>query len=110
LRDLEGDLIHPGQQISFGLEVPYRQGKYAGRKAATMSELLHVRVGLAPLFSRAGIETTKVIGLSVIGESVRLKPGKLISVLSDEQRRKLESVRVLAVVTADGPSRVLQFL
>ena len=73
-----------------------------------MTELLHVRVGLAPLSSRAGIETTKVIGLSVVGESVRLKP-KALTVLNEAQRRKLDRIRVLAITTADGPSRVLKF-
>jgi hypothetical protein len=105
----DGDLIRPGSQISFGLDVPYRQGKYAGRQAATMAELLRVRVGLAPLSSRAGIETTKVIGLTVVGDCVRLKPTKLITVLDADKRKALERVRVLAVTTADGPSRVLKF-
>ena len=107
--ELDGDLISPGDQVSFGLDIPYRQGKYAGRQAATMSELLRVRVALAPLSTRAGIETLKVLGLSVIGESVRLKPSKLTSILGTEQVKGLERVRVLAIITADGPSRVLKF-
>jgi SHR-binding domain of vacuolar-sorting associated protein 13 len=107
--DSDGDLIGPGERMSFGLDVPYRQGKYAGREAATMAELLHVRVGLSPLSSFAGIETTKVISLSRIGDSIRMKPTRLVTVLSPEQRRMLERVRVLVVVTADGPSRVLKF-
>lgn len=105
----DGDLIQPGGKIAFGLEVPYRQGKYAHRKAATMTELLRVRIGLAPLSSRAGIETTKVMGLSVIGESTRLKPSKLVTILSPDRRKTLEMVRILAVTTIDGPSRVLKF-
>ena len=105
----DGDLVRPGDQISFGLDVPYRQGKYAHRKAATMDELLRIRIGLAPLSSHAGIETTKVIGLANVGETVRLKPGKLITILNAKQRKSLENVRVLAVTTADGPSRVLKF-
>ncbi|CAB9511549.1 Putative vacuolar protein sorting-associated protein [Seminavis robusta] len=105
----DGDLISPGECKSFGLDVPYRQGKYAHRQAATMSELLHIRVGLAPLSSRAGIESTKVIGLSIVGESIRLKPFKLVKVLSLEQRKSLENVRVLGITTADGPTRVLKF-
>lgn len=107
--ELDGDLIRPGEQLSFGLDIPYRQGKYAGRAAATMSELLRVRIALAPLPTRAGIESLKVLGLSAIGESVRLKPSKLFSVLGEAQAKQLDRVRILAITTADGPSRVLQF-
>ena len=49
-----GDLIPPRQYISFGLDVPFRQGKYASREAIALEELLRVRVGLAPLSTRDG--------------------------------------------------------
>ena len=107
--ELDGDLISPGEKISFGLDVPFRQGKYAHRKAASMSELLHVRVALAPLSTTAGIETVKCLGLSDIGEQVRLKPSKLASMVGTAQAAALERVRVLAIIAADGPSRVLKF-
>ena len=106
---LNGDLILPMEQFSFGLDVPFRQGKYAHRRAATMSELLRLRVGLAPLFSRDGIESTKVIGLSSVGNIVRLSPSRLILTIGDDISTQLLGVRVLGVVCADGPTRVLRF-
>lgn len=107
--ELDGDLISPGEKVSFGLDVPFRQGKYAHRKAASMSELLLVRVALAPLSTIAGIETVKCLGLSDIGQHVRLKPSKLASMVGTAKAKALERVRVLAIITADGPSRVLKF-
>ena len=107
-RELDGDLVRTGDKVAFGLDMPYRQGKYSHREAATMSELLYVRLALAPLSTRAGIETVKVVGLSVIGDSVRLKPSKLTVVLGTADAKALERVRVLAVISADGPSHVLK--
>lgn len=104
----EGDLVKPSENAVFALDVPFRQGKYQGRKAATPAELLRVRLGLAPLLSQAGIETTKVISLATSGERVRLNPSKL-SFLESRLRKALSRVRVLGVVVNDGPTRVLRF-
>jgi hypothetical protein len=105
----DGDLIEPGENTAFALDVPFRQGKYAGRKAASMSELTRIRVGLAPLSSRDGVESTKVVSLSSVGESVRLSPAKLSSISGFDIRTHLVDLRVLGVVTTDGPTRVLRF-
>lgn len=102
------DMVLPLQRIPFGLDVPFRQGKYPNRKAATLTELLRLRTGLAPLSSRAGIETTKVISLTTVGDRVRLSPSKL-TVLDDSIRNALQRVRVIGVVANDGPTRVLMF-
>lgn len=105
--ETDGDLLLPSDRMSFALDVPFRQGKYPGRKAATMSELFRLRIGLAPLSSRTGIETTKVMAF-VAGERVRLNPSKL-SIIDPRVRSMLQIVRVLGVVDNDGPTRVLQF-
>jgi len=105
----DGDLIEPGGRTAFALDVPFRQGKYAGRKAATMAELTRIRVGLAPLSSRDGVESTKVVSLSTVGESVRLSPAKLSSISGFDIRTHLVDLRVLGIVTTDGPTRVLRF-
>jgi hypothetical protein len=105
---LEGDLVRPNQSTVFALEVPFRQGKYAGRKAATMEELTRARVALAPLNSRHGIETTKVISMTAIGERVRLNPSKMM-LFSSELRSSIRRVRVIGTVLNDGPTRVLRF-
>lgn len=105
----DGDLIEPGGRTAFALDVPFRQGKYAGRKAATMTELTRVRVGLAPLSSRDGVESTKVVSLSVVGDSVKLSPAKLSSIGGFDIRTHLVDLRVLGIVTTDGPTRVLRF-
>lgn len=105
----DGDLVEPGDCTAFALDVPFRQGKYAGRKAASMSELTRVRVGLAPLSSRDGVESTKVVSLSVVGETVKLSPAKLSSIGGFDIRTHLVDLRVLGVVTTDGPTRVLRF-
>ena len=107
--EIDGDKIPPSGRSAFALDVPYRQGKYAHRKAATMNELLHVRLALAPLSSRAGIETVKAISLMTVGASIRLNPSKLIGVLSSEMRASMQKVRILCIVTTDGPTRVLKF-
>ena len=104
--ELDGIVIHPSETTCFALDVPFRQGKYSGRKAATMAELLRLRLGLAPLTSRAGIETTKVISLAKMGDRVRLNPSKLLF-LAPETRAALEKVRVLGMVCNDGPTTVL---
>ncbi|KAL7566351.1 hypothetical protein ACA910_013669 [Epithemia clementina (nom. ined.)] len=104
-----GDCLPPNQAVSFALDVPYRQGKYKHRKAATLEELLRVRISLAPLHSRSGIESTKVVTLSRIGSVVRLNPSKL-SVLEQNHRYGLQQIRVIGAVTNDGPTRVLRLV
>jgi hypothetical protein len=106
LSSLEGTMVGPSTNSCFALDVPYRQGKYTGRKAATIAELLRVRLGLSPLNTRAGIETTKVLCLSSIGTRVRLNPTKL-QFLEAPLRSDLDRVRILGVVTTDGPTTVL---
>ena len=106
---LDGDYVSPNSKSAFALDVPYRQGKYVHRKEASLSELMHVRVALAPLSSRAGIESVKVIGLATMGESIRLNPMKLPSKWTVEGRDILQVIRVLGVVATDGPTRVLRF-
>eukprot|EP00536_Pseudo-nitzschia_multiseries_P004057 jgi/Psemu1/323294/estExt_fgenesh1_pg.C_650034 len=105
----DGDCLSPNSKTTFALDVPYRQGKYAHRKEATLSELLHVRVALAPLSSRAGIESVKVIGLATMGESIRLNPSKLPSKFTSNDRDIIQNIRVLGVIATDGPTRVLRF-
>lgn len=105
----DGDMIEAGGCSAFALDVPFRQGKYAGRKAASMEELTRIRVGLAPLSSRDGVESTKVVSLSTVGESVRLSPAKLSSISGFDIRTHLVDLRVLGIVTTDGPTRVLRF-
>lgn len=106
--EIDGDIIRPKSQICFALDVPFRQGKYVGRKAATLSELLRVRVGLAPLSSRDGIESTHVVNLTFVGDRVLLNPEKL-SVLRNLWT-KLHPLRILGLVVTDGPTRVLKFV
>jgi SHR-binding domain of vacuolar-sorting associated protein 13 len=104
----EGDLIRPSERAVFSLDVPFRQGKYSHRRAATMNELLRVRIALAPLSSRGGIETMKVVSLTAASERVRLNPTKL-QVLTGDLRSSLEAVRVVGTINNDGPTRVLRF-
>jgi hypothetical protein len=106
---IDGDLLRPNAKTTFALDIPYRQGKYSHRKEATLSELLQVRVALAPLSSRTGIEMVKMIGLTTVGESVRLNPCSLPLILPETVREKLRNIRVLGVVASDGPTRVLRF-
>lgn len=103
------DLVSPMQHLSFGLDVPFRQGKYAGRSAASLEELLRIRVGLAPLTTRDGVESTKVIGLSYVGENIHLKPCMLRSYLEEDTRAEISCIRVRGLVCTDGPTRVLKF-
>jgi len=104
------DFIAPMGRSVYALDVPFRQGKYAGRKAASMKELLRLRISLAPLSTRDGIECTKVIGLSAVGQSVRLNPSKLCYLRSKGLDRLLGTARILCVVVMDGPTRVLKLV
>ena len=106
---VDGDCIQPSSRSTFALDVPYRQGKYAHRKEASLSELMHVRAALAPLSSRIGIESVKVIGLATMGETIRLNPMKLPSKLTSQGQDILRTIRILGVVATDGPTRVLRF-
>jgi hypothetical protein len=106
---VDGDYMPPNSKSTFALDVPYRQGKYAHRKEASLSELMHVRAALAPLSSRVGIESVKVVGLATMGEAIRLNPMKLPPKWISKGRDVLESIRVLGVVATDGPTRVLKF-
>jgi hypothetical protein len=101
--------VPPHTKSAFALDVPYRQGKYAHRKEASLSELMHVRVALAPLSSRVGIESVKVIGLANMGETIRLNLTKLPMILTSEGQDVIQRIRVLGVVATDGPTRVLKF-
>jgi hypothetical protein len=105
---LEGDVVHPRESAVFALDVPFRQGKYAGRKAASMTELLRARVALAPLNSRNGIETTKVVSMTAIGDRVRLNPTRIM-LFSSELRSSIRRIRVVGTVINDGPTLVLRF-
>jgi SHR-binding domain of vacuolar-sorting associated protein 13 len=102
----QSDVARPSGSAVFALDIPFKQGKYSHRKAASLSNLLRVRLALAPFSTRAGIETTKVVSMTV-GETVRLNPSKLM-MLSPEIRNKLQDVRVIGVVLNDGPTRVLR--
>lgn len=104
-----GDCLPPSETISFALDVPFRQGKYKRRKAATLEELLRVRIALGPLHSRSGIESIRVVSLSTVGSTVRLNPSKLPA-LQQKHRDGLQHIRVVGVVTNDGPTRVLRLV
>ena len=106
---IDGDLVGPHSKMTFALDIPYRQGKYSSRKEASLSELLQVRVALAPLSSRAGVEMVKVMGLTIVGESLRMNPSRLPLGLTPEGWQALRPMRVLGVVASDGPTRVLRF-
>ncbi|CAJ1945620.1 unnamed protein product [Cylindrotheca closterium] len=109
LTQIDGDLIRPNEKFSFALDVPYRQGKYANRKEASISDLMSLRVALAPLSSRAGVETVKSIRLTTVGVSLRLNASKLVGSFLPGSREMLQQMRVLGIVTTDGPTRVLRF-
>ena len=104
------DSIDPGESTSYALDVPWRQGKYEGRTSASMFELLMLRCSLAPLSTREGVESTKVIGFSEVGQYIRLSPYKLASTLCSPIASELLGVRVLGMVGSDGPTRCLRFL
>jgi hypothetical protein len=101
------DVVNPSKSVVFSLDIPFRQGKYSHRKAAALTTLLRARLALAPLTTRAGIETTKVVSIA-IGERVRLNPSKLM-ILNPEIRHVLQDVRIFGAVINDGPTRVLRF-
>lgn len=105
---LSCDEIKPGDRTSYALDVPWRQGKYASRSSATMAELLLLRCALAPLSTKDGVESTKVISFSSVGDFIRLSPYKLSAVGS--LATDLLGVRVLGVVATDGPTRTLRFV
>jgi Vacuolar-sorting-associated 13 protein C-terminal/Autophagy-related protein C terminal domain len=105
----EGDIVRSNERIPFALDVPFRQGKYAHRRAATMEELLQVRLALAPLNSRSGIETARLVPLSSVGSTVKLNPSKLM-ILDPDLRSSLQLSRVIGIVTNDGPTRVLRLV
>ena len=109
LSGTNGDMARPFQEISFGLDVPFRQGKYAGREAASMEELLRLRICLAPIHSRDGIESTKILRFSSVGNYIRLSPSRLIQTLGEDLATELLGVRIVGLVCADGPTRVLRF-
>jgi Vacuolar-sorting-associated 13 protein C-terminal/SHR-binding domain of vacuolar-sorting associated protein 13/Autophagy-related protein C terminal domain len=105
--EIDGDVVLPGGKKLFALDVPFRQGKYAHRRAATFEELLRVRIGLAPLSSRSGIETAKVISFTSIGDSIRLNPTKLDCLM--DFKNAISGIRILGIVVTYGPTRVLRF-
>jgi len=104
-----GEIVEPSDSLAFGLDVPFRQGKYAHRRVASMAELLMLRISLAPLSTRDGIELTQVISLTAVGKTIRLNPSKLNATLNEHILTELLKVRVLGIVCADGPTRVLRF-
>jgi len=109
LSGANGDMARPFHQVAFGLDVPFRQGKYAGREEASMEELLRLRVCLAPIHSRDGIESTKILRFSSVGNYTRLGPSRLIQTLGEELATDLLGIRIVGLVCADGPTRVLRF-
>lgn len=106
-RSSEGDILRPSSSCAFGLDVPFRQGKYSGRKAEGMEELIRLRLSLAPQASHEGIETTKVVPLMKTGAIVRLNPSKL-QMLPRDLQDVLQQIRILGVTFNDGPTRVLR--
>ena len=104
------DVIQPHGSTSYALDIPWRQGKYTGRTAASMPELLLLRCALAPLSTRDGVETTKVLCFAKVGDYVRLSPSKLSSSIASSVATELLGVRVLGIVGQDGPTKVLRFV
>lgn len=104
------DVIEPGESTSYGLDVPFRQGKYAGRSSASMPELLLLRLALAPLSTRDGVESTKLICFDRVGDYIRLSPSKLSSSIGSFLANALLPVRVFGIVGTDGPTRTLRFV
>ena len=105
--DSNGDIVMPDKKICYGLDQPYRGIKRPGGKVTSLEQLLRIRVGLAPLTSIDGIESTKVISLSRVGANLRLKPSKLRSYFDEDTIVDLMSVNVQCVVSSDGLTRVL---
>jgi hypothetical protein len=104
--DNNGDIILPDEKIPYGLDQPYRETKRGGR-AVSLEHLLRARIGLAPLLSIDGIESTKVISLSNVEANLRLKPAKLRTFFDEDTIVDLMNVNVQCVVSSDGPTRVL---
>lgn len=104
------DSINPGEKTSYALDVPWRQGKYEGRTSASMFELLMLRCSLAPLSTREGVESTRVISFGEVGQFIRLSPYKLASALGLSITSELLGVRVLGMVGSDGPTRCIRFV
>ena len=102
------DSVRPGECLPYSLDVPWMQGKYENRASASIGELLLLRVALAPLSTREGVESTKVVCLARVGDLVRLSPSRLTSIGSFISSELL-GVRVLGVVGTDGPTRTLRF-
>lgn len=102
------DSVKPGECLPYSLDVPWMQGKYENRASASIGELMLLRVALAPLSTREGVESTKVVCLARVGDLVRLSPSKLTSIGSFISSDLL-GVRVLGVVGTDGPTRTLRF-
>lgn len=100
--EMAGDRIDSNKTLSFGLDDPQRQVKHGGG-----SEFL--RVALAPLRSKDGLETTKLIKLKIRNEFARLSPSKLTANLEEELREEFLGIRVVGTVVADGPTRVVRF-
>ena len=107
---LSCDMIQPGERTSYALDVPWRQGKYAGRTSASMAELLLLRCALAPLSTRDGVESTKLVSFSRVGDSIRLSPSKLSSTVGSFVATELLGVRVLGVIGTDNQTRTLRFI
>ena len=107
---LSCDVIQSGEHTSYALDIPWRQGKYAGRSCASMHELLLLRVALAPLATRDGVETTKMICFARVGDYIRLSPSKLSSTIGTFMANELLGLRVFAIVGTDGPTRTLRFI
>uniref|UniRef100_A0A7S2PQX2 Vacuolar protein sorting-associated protein 13 DH-like domain-containing protein n=1 Tax=Leptocylindrus danicus TaxID=163516 RepID=A0A7S2PQX2_9STRA len=99
---MAGDRVDSMMSVSFGLDDPKRQVKHGGG-----SEFL--RVALAPLRSKDGLETTKLIKLKIRNEFARLSPSKLTANLEEELREEFLGIRVVGTVVADGPTRVVRF-
>lgn len=107
IHDLHSDVIMPGESCAFGLDTPFLQ--LNDRKAASLEELLKIRMSLAPPHTRDGKETMKKLSLGVVGNNVRLKPSKLCGIFDEDKILDLMCTNINCEVSNDGPSRVLQF-
>jgi len=104
------DVVQPHEYTSYALDVPWRQGKYTGRSSASTAELLLLRCALAPLSTREGVESTKVVCFEKVGHYIRLSPSKLSLLIGSAVATELLGVRVLGIVGEDGPTRTLRFV
>lgn len=105
--DLHFDVIMPGDRCAFGLDTPFLQ--LNDRDAASLEELLKIRMSLAPPHTRDGKETMKKLSLWSVGNNVRLKPSKLCGIFDEDKILDLMCTNIHCEVWNDGPSRVLQF-